>query len=328
MQTSRDVYGRDPRTPIGDRPGVLQRWTGAVARRLHLSRFALSKLTFAYVALLPILALFVFLRVIPISRSLQLSFFRSNMINPVATFIGLNNYRDLLKDHLFLLAIRNTTFFAIFTVLFSVLIALALGVLLAKVTRLSSWYEALYFLPVITPMVPVSVIWKWIYDPSYGLLNYALSWFGVQPLGWLIYPELALWAVIILSVWKAIGYNMVIFLVGIRDIPDVYYEAAQLDGAGSWALFRHITLPLLRPILLFVMIVSTIGAYNVFTSVYILTTGSQGASGNSVRVLVYDIYENAFRYFKWGYASAEAVCLFIIVLALTLVQLRIGRSSE
>ncbi|HEX9118457.1 MAG TPA: sugar ABC transporter permease [Anaerolineae bacterium] len=305
-----------------------EHWSDALAQRLHINRFKLAKLVFAYVGLLPVLAIFTYLRVLPIARTFQFSLFQSNLINPTNKFTGLSNFKDLFHDDLFLLAIRNTTIFALATVVLSVLIALALGVLLARRSRLGGLYETLYFLPVITPWVPVSVVWKWIYDPSYGLANYVLSWFGIKPIGWLINPDVALVSVIILAVWKAVGYNMMIFLVGIRDIPGEFYEAAELDGANSRGLLRFVTLPLLRPILLFVTIISTINAYNVFTSVYILTTGSQGAQGNAVRTLVFDIYENGFRYFKWGYASSEAVCLFVIILALTVLQFRIGRQQE
>jgi multiple sugar transport system permease protein len=148
---------------------------------------------------------------------------------------------------------------------------------------------------------------------------------GIGPVGWLIYPTYALWAIVAMSVWKVVGYNMIIFLVGIRNIPALYYEAAAIDGASAFQQFRRVTLPLLKPIILFVTVVSTINAYNVFTQVYVMTTGSQGAPGNSVRVLVFDIYENAFRYFKMGYASSEAVVLFAIILLLTLIQFRVIR---
>jgi multiple sugar transport system permease protein len=309
---------------VASRPSL----SDALARRFHINRFRLSKLVFAYVGLLPVLVIFTYLRVLPILRTFQFSLYQSNLINPVSKFTGISNFTDLLHDQLFWLAIRNTTIFAIANVSFSVLIALGLGLLLARRSFLGGFWETIYFLPVITAWVPVAVVWKWIYDPSYGLLNYVLSWFGIQPIGWLINIKYALIAVIILSVWKTIGYNMMIFLVGIRDIPGEYYDAAQIDGANSRGLLRYITLPLLRPILLFVTIISTISAYNVFTSVYILTTGSQGAQGNGVRTLVFDIYENAFRYFKYGYASAEAVCLFVIVIILTALQFRIGRSQE
>lgn len=158
-------------------------------------------------------------------------------------------------------------------------------------------------------MVPVAVVWKWIYDPTYGLLNYFLSLFGVRPVAWLIMPDLAIWAIVVMSVWKIIGYNMVIFLVGIRDIPETYMEAAEIDGAGRLQIFRYIIMPLLKPIMIFITVISTINAYNVFTQVFIMTSGPQGAPGNAVRTLVFDIYENAFRYFKTGYAAAEAVTL-------------------
>jgi multiple sugar transport system permease protein len=183
----------------------------------------------------------------------------------------------------------------------------------------------MYFLPVITPMVPMAIAWKWIFDARYGILNYALSWVGVQPIGWLTSPDVAMWAIIIMSVWKVLGYNMVLLLVGLKSIPVVYYEAASIDGAAGWAVFRRITLPLLKPILLFVIVISTINAYNVFTQVYVMTQGSQAAPGAPLRVLVFDIYQNGFQFFKMGYASAEAVVLTLIVLALTLVQLRVIR---
>jgi ABC-type sugar transport system permease subunit len=213
-------------------------------------------------------------------------------------------------------------------VILSVPLALALALMVNTRWRLTPLFETIYFLPVITPMVPVAIIWKWIYDPTYGLLNYALSLFGVKPVGWLIYPNLALWAIVIVQVWKVLGYNMVILLVGLRNIPRTYFEAASIDGARGGQVLRHITLPLLRPILLFVIVVTTINSFNVFTAVYVMTQGIQGTSGSTVRVLVYDIWENAFRFWRTGYASSEAVVLFLIVLVLTLLQFRLVRSAE
>ena len=156
-------------------------WSDALARRLHLNRFALSKLAFAYLGLLPVLIIFGYLRFLPIVRTFQLSFFQSNMINPTSKFLGLANFSDLLTDKLFLLAIRNTTIFAVATVLFQRAARPRARSAAGKtLRRLGGLFEALYFLPVITPWVPVSVIWKWIYDPSYGLFNYVLSWFGTR----------------------------------------------------------------------------------------------------------------------------------------------------
>jgi multiple sugar transport system permease protein len=234
-------------------------------------------------------------------------------------------YWDLLSDENFLLALKNTTLFAVFVVGVSVVLGLALAILLIGKLRFTAAYQAMYFLPVITPMVPMAIAWKWIFDARYGILNYALSWVGVRPIGWLTSPDVAMWAIIIMSVWKVLGYNMVLLLVGLKSIPVVYYEAASIDGAGGWAVFRRITLPLLKPILLFVIVISTINAYNVFTQVYVMTQGSQAAPGAPLRVLVFDIYQNGFQFFKMGYASAEAVVLTLIVLALTLVQFRVIR---
>lgn len=315
-------------TSLARRASLGERATTIVARVLRINRFELSKRVFAYLALIPIIAIYLYLRIGPILTNFIYSFYNSSVANPRANFAGLDNYITLFGDRLFLISLRNTTLFAIFLTLFSVLIALFLAALLSGKLRLGGLYEAIYFLPVITPMVAVAVVWKWIYDPTYGLLNYFLSWFGIRPVGWLVYPDTAFWAIVIMSVWKVIGYNMLIFLVGIRDMPETYFEAARIDGAGSWQVFRFITLPLLRPILVFVMVISTINAYNVFTQIFVMTSGPQGAPGNAVRTLVFDIYENAFRYFKTGYAAAEAVMLFLIVLALTLIQLWTTQRKE
>jgi multiple sugar transport system permease protein len=266
-------------------------------------------------------------RLEPIGRTFLLSFYDWHLVRPLKPFVGLENYRDLLSDENFLLALWNTTVFAVFVVGISVVLGLALAVLLAGGLRLTAAYQAIYFLPVITPMVPMAIAWKWIFDARYGILNYALSWFGIQPVGWLTSPDVAMWAIIIMSVWKVLGYNMVLFLVGLKSIPAIYYEAASIDGAAGWRMFRRITLPLLRPILLFVIVISTINAYNVFTQVYVMTTGSQAAPGAPLRVLVFDIYQNGFQFFKMGYASAEAVVLTLFILALTLVQFRVMRTE-
>ncbi|MFB3817061.1 MAG: carbohydrate ABC transporter permease [Candidatus Methylomirabilales bacterium] len=296
-------------------------------RARSINRLTRSKYLFCYLGLLPVLAIYWVLRLEPIGRTFILSFYDWHLIRPLKPFVGLENYRALLEDENFRLALWNTTVFAVFVVGVSVVLGLALAVLLAGSLRLTAAYQAIYFLPVITPMVPMAIAWKWIFDARYGILNYALSWFGVQPVGWLTSPEVAMWAIIIMSVWKVLGYNMVLFLVGLKSIPAIYYEAASIDGAAGWRMFRRITLPLLRPILLFVLVISTINAYNVFTQVYVMTQGSQAAPGAPLRVLVFDIYQNGFQFFKMGYASAEAVVLTLFILALTLVQFRVMRAE-
>jgi multiple sugar transport system permease protein len=299
--------------------------TEQVCRLLRINRLTFSKYCFCYLGLLPIFVIYWVLRLEPIARTFILSFYDWHLIRPFKPFVGLANYRDLLHDDNFLSALKNTTLFAVFVVGASVVLGLALAVLLAGNLRLTAAYQAIYFLPVIIPMVPMAIAWKWIFDARYGILNYVLSWFGVSPIGWLTSPDVAMWAIIIMSVWKVLGYNMVLLLVGLKNIPAVYYEAAGIDGAAGWSMFRKITLPLLKPILLFVIVISTINAYNVFTQVYVMTTGSQAAPGAPLRVLVFDIYQNGFQFFKMGYASAEAVVLTLIILAVTLIQFRVIR---
>jgi multiple sugar transport system permease protein len=232
---------------------------------LSTNKTTRQKMLFVYLSLLPILGLYSVLRIIPIAQNFYYSFFSSTIAKPAAVFIGLANYKDLLADNLFQVAIRNTSYFALFVTVFGVILSLFVALMLNKTSRMSPFYEAVYFLPVITPMVPVAVVWKWIYDPTYGLLNYALSWFSVPPVAWLVYPNTAMMAIIIMSVWKLIGYNMIIFLVGLRNISTTYIEAARIDGACAFQQFFKITLPLLRPVILLTTIMSTNGTLQLLT---------------------------------------------------------------
>ncbi len=298
--------------------------TGTLRRFFRRRRIIL----FCYVALLPVVALFFYVRIIPIGFSFLLSFYKWNLISPRRPFVGWDNYLGLLEDENFILALKNTSIYSFSTVALSTCIALPLAVFLSRKSRLSAFYQTIYFLPVITPMVPVSIAWKWIYDYNYGILNYGLSLVGLPSVAWLTEPSIALWALVIMGVWKVLGYNMVLFLVGIRNIPAEYLEAASIDGASDWQRFWRITLPLLRPILLYVIVTSTINAFNVFTQVYVMTLGSQSAPGQAVRMLVFDIYTNGFQFFRMGYASAEAVILTLIVLGLTVIQFTLARDKE
>jgi multiple sugar transport system permease protein len=282
---------------------------------------------FCYAALAPVLALFFYVRIVPIGFGVWLSFHRWNLLSPAKPFVGFRNYEQLFADENFHLALYNTTVYSVAVVLLSTVIALPLAVFLARKSRLSAFYQTIYFLPVITPMVPVSIAWKWIYDYNYGILNYGLGLVGIESVAWLSDPDTALWALVIMGVWKVLGYNMVLFLVGLRNIPAMYLEAASVDGANAWQRFWRITFPLLRPILLYVLVTSTINAYNVFTQVYVMTLGSQAAPGQAVRMLVFDIYTNAFQFYRFGYAAAEAVTLTLIVIGLTVIQFTLARND-
>jgi multiple sugar transport system permease protein len=285
---------------------------------------------FVFLVLAPIMALFVYLRVIPTGQAIVMSLFDWELIAPAKNFVGLDNYINLLSDDNFRLAFTNTTIFAVATTIISVLLALLLAAILSRTVsgRLGGAIELLYFAPVLVSMVPVTLGWREIFNYQHGILNSALGVFGIGKQAWLNDPSLTLVAVIILSVWKQLGYNLIILIVGMRAIPRVYHEAAAVDGAGAWQQFRHITMPLLAPVTLFVVVITTITAFNVFTQVYVLASDVQGAPGKLVRVLVYDIFENGFRFFNMGYAAAEAVYLLVIILALSFIQFRFLRGAQ
>jgi len=275
-----------------------------------------------------VLILFIYLRVIPIVITLAAGFYNWDMIRPIRAFVGLGNYVELLADPNFRIALFNTAILAAGSVVLGTVIALALAVTVnARVTG-APVYQLIYFLPVVTPWVPITVVWKWIYDTRFGPLNQALTAIGLPAQPWLIDDRLALIAILIVMVWKTLGYNLILLLVGLNNIPVEYYEAAVVDGAVSSKIFRYITLPLLKPMLLFVVVISTINAFNVFTPVFMMTSDIQGAAAKLVRTLVYDMWENGFRYFKVGYASAEAALLLTIVLILTLMNMRLFREER
>jgi len=279
----------------------------------------------AVIMLIPVILFFIFLVYYPIGWSFLLSLTHYNIFANEATFIGFENFARLFKDTVFLDSFGNTAFYAFFYVLFAVSLSLILAVLLEKVTsdRMKSIYKFVYFIPVVSPLVVVSVIWLWLYEPQMGLLNYVLSWFGIRRQAWLLNPDLALPSIIAMSVWKALGYNLIIFVAGLKGIPIQYYEAATVDGASGFQQFWRITLPLLKPITTFVTVISVIGSFQVFTQVWVMT---QGGPVQSTTTVVYNIYENAFRYFQMGYASAMSVVLFVIILFFTFVQLKASKS--
>lgn len=293
-----------------------------------VSRRTLAIYLFCYAGLAPTLLLFAYLRIIPIATTLAASLYNWDMIRPIRIFVGWGNYLELIRDPNFQNALANTSVLAAGTVVFGTVLALLLAVTVnARVTG-APIYQLIYFLPVVTPWVPVTVVWKWIFDARFGPLNQAIAVFGLAPQAWLVDERLALVSILIVMVWKTLGYNLIMFLVGLNNIPQEYYEAAVVDGASGWIIFRRITLPLLRPMILFVVVISTINSFNVFTPVFMMTSDIQGAAGRLVRTLVYDMWENGFRYFRVGYASAEAALLLGVVLVLTLMHMRLFREDR
>lgn len=266
----------------------------------------------ALIFLLPALLGTLIFIVIPVICSFGLSFVQWDLLNPIK-FVGFENYREIFHDGLFYKILGNTIVFALSTSFFGVIIPLILASILNTKIRGSEFFKGAYFLPFITPMVVVGVVWAWIFDPNIGLLNQMLH----LHLNWLYDSNLAMPALIVVSVWKLIGYNMIIFLSSLSAISQSLFEAAKIDGANSFQIFKNVTIPMLSPTIFFVVIITAISSFQVFDLIYLMT---QGGPFDSTNVLVYAIYKNAFEYFNVGKASAIAYVLFVIILVLTLIQ--------
>ena len=250
--------------------------------------------------------------IIPVICSFGLSFTKWDLLNPIS-FVGLENYKNLLNDSVFKQILLNTVVFAVATSVLGVIIPLVLAAILNSKIRGSEFFKTAYFLPFITPMVVIGIVWGWIFDPNIGLLN---QFFHIH-INWLYDTRFAMPAFIIVSVWKLIGYNMIIFLSSLSTISNSLFEAAKIDGANSFQIFKNVTIPVLSPTIFFVVIITAISSFQVFDLIYLMT---QGGPFNSTNVLVYSIYQNAFEYFNVGKASAISYILFAIILVLTLIQ--------
>ena len=242
-----------------------------------------------------------------------------------ARFVGLGNFAAVLNDPVFWIALRNTMFFVLVGGPLTVAISLAAAVLVnSKLARAPAFFRSLYFVPVVTTLVAMAVVWRYLYHPRYGLLNHVIGLVGLGPIDWLGDPHLAMPAIVILSVWKKFGYNMLILLAGLRTIPDELYEAARLEGAGWWASFRHVTLPNLAPTFLFVSVMTMIEQFQLFAEPYVMTQGGPLKSTTSIVLLM---YEEGFRWWRMGHAAAIAFVLFAIMLVATMVQLRLQKEQ-
>jgi len=230
-------------------------------------------------------------------------------------FVGLDNYLRLLRDPLFWTALGNTAYFVAVGVPLSIAVSLGAALLLhSRLAIFRPFFRTALFAPVVTTVVAVAVIWRYLFHTRYGLANWALSWFGIDPVDWLGDPRWAMPTIILFAVWKNFGYNMIIFLAGLQSIPEDLYEAARIDGASPWRQFRHVTLPMLGPVLLMVAILTTAGYFQLFAEPYVMTQG--GPLQSTVSVL-YLMYEEGFKWWNLGNASAVAFLLFALMMAVT-----------
>jgi multiple sugar transport system permease protein len=283
----------------------------------------------AWAFLAPALVLIGCFFLLPVAASLLLSFtdFDIYAIADPANvrLVGLRNYSELVASPMFRTALRNTLYFVVVGGPLTVAVALGAALLVnARLVRFKSLFRTLYFAPFVTTLVAVAIVWRYIYHPEYGLLNYALGVFGIGPVDWLGDPRWAMPAIILLAVWKNFGYHMLIFIAGLQAIPEELYEAAYLDGAGPWRRFRHVTLPMLGPTLAFVGLITMIGFFQLFAEPYVMT---QGGPLRSTTSLVLLMYEEGFRWWRMGYAAAVAFVLFLVILAVMLAQRRIRREE-
>ena len=241
-------------------------------------------------------------------------------------FIGLGNYNRLLNDPLFWTAMRNTFYFVIAATPLSIAVSLTAAVLLnSRLVRFKAFFRLNYFLPVVTTLVAVAVIWRFIYHPRFGLLNYLLSFIGIHPIDWLGDPQWAMPAIILMAIWKNFGYNMIIFIAGLQNIPEELYEAARIEGAGAWRQFTSVTLPLLAPTTVFITIITMIGFFQLSAEPYIMTQG--GPLNRTLSIVLY-MYQEGFRWWNMGYSSAIAFVLFGVIFLFTLVQLKLQKAGE
>jgi multiple sugar transport system permease protein len=270
-----------------------------------------------YVFMLPAILGILFFWLGPMVASFGLSFSSYDMLTP-PSWVGLENYRDLADDQFFRHSLRVTAVYAVVSVPLVLVTALALAVLLNQPFRGITFFRSVYYLPAVMSGVAVATLWRWIFQPEFGMVNSLLDRVGIRGPGWLIDPNWAMPALIITSLWTA-GSSMLIFLAGLQGIPEDLYEAAEIDGAGRWRRFFTITVPLISHVTFFNLVLGIIGALQVFTEPFVMT---EGGPNNALLLLSLYLYRNAFEFLKMGYASAIAWVLFLIVMALTLIVFR------
>jgi len=300
-----------------------------------------------YLYILPALIIVILFRLIPIVLSFVVSFFEWT-ITGTGDFIGLANYIKILHDGEFWQSLLNTFYLVIFVVPISLIFSLIFATMLNNIKKLKGFFRSIYFIPTVTSMVAISIVWKIIFNQQTGLANFFLTKFGFEPLGWLAEsrgifqllfakfginlpaalggPSLALFCIIIVTIWKGLGYNTIIYLAGLQNIPNVYYEAADIDGAGKIKQFFKITWPLISPTTFYVLMMTTIVTFQVFSQIYLMTGPPVGGPLGTTKVIVYYIYDKAFGESNdLSYGGAVALVLFAIILTLTLLQKKLEK---
>jgi multiple sugar transport system permease protein len=302
-------------------------------RRLSLAK---REAIWAYVFLAVPLIFFAAIRFYPALQAFRLSLFTWHVDPARRTFVGAEYYLELLSNPIFHQALKNTLLYAAITVPASIGLGLLIAILLQAIFVGRGWYRAIYFAPYITPAVAIAWVWGWMYNTNFGVINRILlawwdlveawglpMWLVIEPQRFLRDPELALPAVAVVIIWQQLGFQVVIFLAGLQGIPRVYYEAARIDGANPWDLFRHVTIPLLNPVLVFAVVITTINALQLFDQIVNINFTDQGGPLRRTLSIALYMFQEAFGRARMGYAAAVTVVLFLLILAITLIQLKL-----
>jgi len=284
----------------------------------------------SYIFVAPAILLFLIFVVGPLIASFYWSFTEFNGLQS-AKWVGVENYKNIFfHDPRFWKSVRNTVFYTIGVIPPGVILSLLLAIGVDQQIRFKNFFRVIYFIPTVTSVIALSVIWKWLFaGEKYGLINYVLILIGLKPIDWLMSPFWTLPAIMIMSIWAGVGYNMILFLAGLQTIPTTVYEAAEIDGANMWDKFWHITLPLLKPTMVFVVIMGFIASFQVFERIYVMTESEFGIGGvlDSALTVVAYLYDMGFRKFQMGYASALGYIVFIVIFLITIINMKFVKSK-
>ncbi|MGB9820264.1 MAG: carbohydrate ABC transporter permease [Pseudothermotoga sp.] len=283
-----------------------------------------KKILTAYLFLLVPLTFFAFIRFYPMVSAFYISFTDWNIISPVKNFVGFSNYVKIFQDQVFRVSLLNTLKYVLYGVPSVIILSLSLALLLNNITKFQGFYRLVYVMPYITPLVATSWVWRWMYQkPPTGVINNFLNFLGLPARSFLMSTTEALPSIVATTVWIEVGYCVIIFLAGLQSIPKEYLEAARVDGANRRQLLFKITIPLLNPVIVFLSVMETIMFLRIFTQVYNMSDQGSGGPLNSTKPLVLYIYQKAFKSFDMGTATAATVILFLIILAITVIQLKV-----
>ncbi|WP_022776393.1 carbohydrate ABC transporter permease [Butyrivibrio sp. AE2015] len=283
-----------------------------------------------YLYLLPSIIIMICFTLYPLVRAIIMSFLGNySIINDGYTSIGFENYQALFSDPDFGKSLMNTAIYVICVVPASIILSLLFAVLINSCKKLKALFQTIYFLPYVTSVIAIGIVWRWMFNSNYGLINYVLSIFGIEPIQWLNLPEYAMPALIIFAIWKSMAFNILIFLAGLQTIPEDLYRAARIDSTPRFRVFTRITVPSLAPMIVYSSVIGMIGAFKVYNEVFSLFQGKAGPA-NSAMTIVYYIYDKFYNSYKYGVAAAGSVVLFLIILALTQIQLKVtgGRKGK